>query len=485
MKVLIAGSEMAPLIKTGGLGDVLGALPGALAELGNDVIICIPLYEKDIDARYEIGKLDIEGKVDIGGTEKLYSVAEFKLSNHKTRAYLIANQEFFGRAGLYINASTGRDFEDNDLRFSFFCKVLLDLLPKLNWRPDILNVHDWQAALLPVYLRTIEKDNSFFSKTKGVLTIHNMAYQGKFSKSRYQMLRLPEELMHATAPMEFCGESNFLKGGISFADKIIAVSETYAQEIQGSLGCGLEGVVRGRANDVLGILNGVDYSIWSPETDEKIAVRYQMGNLTGKRKNKMALLNELGLKFRDDVPLVGMVSRLVEQKGLNLVIEGADKLFALDLQLVILGSGDKNIESELKRLESEYKTKMKVKLRFDETLAHKIEAGSDMYLMPSLFEPCGLNQMYSLKYGTPPIVHKVGGLADTVIDYNESLRNGTGFVFDEFTVDSMITAIERAIQLYSKKRKWFMLEKNGMAQDFSWRRSAGKYQELFESLIKS
>ncbi|HEX2896952.1 MAG TPA: glycogen synthase GlgA [candidate division Zixibacteria bacterium] len=485
MKILLAGSEMAPLVKTGGLGDVLGALPKALAELGNEVAVCIPSYSKDIEKKFSGQRVAAEGVVNIGGDNKSYQIYETEIPQTPFKTFLIKNEEYFGRHGLYVDPKTGKNFEDNDLRFSFFCKVIIDFLQKINWRPDIVHAHDWQAALLPVYIRVTEKENQFFSKTKTVLTIHNMAYQGKFPKSRYHLLKLPEELHYATAPLEYFGETNFLKGGISFADKVTTVSETYAREIQGPLGSGLEGVLKQRAKDVVGILNGVDYSVWSPEKDRLIPYRFRTGNMSGKKKDKIELLKTFGWPVAEGVPLVGMVSRLVEQKGLNLIIEGAKKIFALDLQLVILGSGDKKIERELKWLETEYPNKMKVFLKFDEKLAHQIEAGADMYLMPSLFEPCGLNQMYSLKYGTPPIVHKTGGLVDTVADHDLKTDTGTGLVFEKFTVDSMVDAISRAVELYSKKRKWSRLVKNGMSQDFSWNSSAKKYHNLFESLVKN
>ncbi len=476
---------MAPLVKTGGLGDVLGALPNALAKLGNEVIVCIPGYSKNIGKSFAGKSLEVDDAVKVGGTNKPYKIHSVELPDASFQTFLIQNQEYFGRQGLYVDPKTGQDFEDNDLRFSFFCKAILDFIQKINWNPDIVHVHDWQTALLPVYIRNAEKENPFFANTKTVLTIHNMAYQGKFPKVRYKMLELPDELHYATAPLEFFGETNFLKGGISFADKVTTVSETYAKEIQGALGCGLEGVLKQKAKDVMGILNGADYSVWSPEQDRQIPFRYKTGNMSGKKKGKVELLKTLGWQASERVPLLGMISRLVEQKGLNLVIEGAKKVFALDLQMVILGKGDKKIERELKWLESEYPQKLKVFLKFDEKLAHQIEAGADMYLMPSLFEPCGLNQMYSLKYGTPPIVHKTGGLADSVQDYDAVSESGTGFVFEKFTVDAMVEAIRRAVELYGKKRKWSKLVKNGMAQDFSWSRSAQKYHNLFESLIKN
>ena len=476
---------MTPLVKTGGLGDVLGALPKALAELGHDVTVCIPNYEKDLDRNVVLRLLDLEGKVEVEGKTKTYSVFEAVIPDKSFKILLIGKDELFGRAGLYVDPKTGKDFQDNDVRFSFFAKAAIDVVQKMKWRPDIIHAHDWQTGLVPVYLRTVEKDNHFFAKTKLVLTIHNMAYQGKFKKVRYRRLGLPEELIYATAPLEFYGEINFLKGGISFADKITTVSRTYAREIQGKLGCGLDGVLRYRSKDIVGIVNGVDYSVWSPSKDKLIPFRYRETNLAGKKKNKLELLRQSGLSADENVPLFGMVSRLVEQKGVGLVLEAAEQLFSLNIQLIILGTGDKKLVKGLKSLEKKHGNKLKVYLEFDERLAHLIEAGADIYLMPSLFEPCGLNQMYSLKYGTPPVVHKVGGLADTIIDYNEETEAGTGFVFDEFKTYAMMQAVERATNLFAKKRRWTKLMKNGMQQDFSWNTAAHNYVLLFESLVKN
>jgi len=474
---------MAPLVKTGGLGDVLSSLPQAMADLGHEVRVCLPYYAAINNQKAHIKSTGIKGEVKIGKFSKLYEILQIQMDNTSFEIHLIDNKDYFGRIGLYANGKTGKVFHDNDERFSFFCRAMLDYLKKSNWRPDIIHAHDWQTALLPVYINTIEKNQAQFKNTRTVLTIHNMSYQGKFDKNRYPLLGLPVELIYATNQLEYYDESNFLKGGISFADKITTVSEAYAREIQRALGCGLEGVLRERTKDVVGILNGVDYSIWSPSSDKNIPHRYNISNLSGKRKNKVELLNRSKLPIHEGTPLIGMVGRLVEQKGLRLVIEGSEELFEMNLQLIILGTGDKAIEQELKKLELRHGRRLKVYLKFDEKLAHEIEAGADIFLMPSLFEPCGLNQMYSLKYGTPPIVHKVGGLADTVSEFEESTGIGTGFVFEDFSVEAMIQSIGRAVRLYSKKRKWTKLMKNGMKQDFSWNKSAEKYSQLFASLV--
>jgi len=324
-----------------------------------------------------------------------------------------------------------------------------------------------------------------FSKTKTVLTIHNLAYQGVFEKSCYPKLGLPEELFFATGPFEFYKKVNFLKGAISFADKITTVSPRYAREIQSSseLGCGLDGLLKERADDLTGILNGVDYTVWSPSRDKKIPFNYHRANLSGKKENKVELLRKSGLPIREKTPLIGIISRLVDQKGFDLVTGIADELFKMNIQMVVLGNGEKKYHEFFEKLEQKYPDKLKVYLKFDDKLAHLIEAGADIFLMPSRFEPCGLNQMYSLKYGTVPVVREVGGLADTVVDYNEDTGEGTGFVFKEYTRTALMEAITRAVDLYSNRRLWFKIIKTGMKQDFSWDIAAAKYDELFRQLV--
>jgi starch synthase len=482
MKILMAGSEMAPFVKTGGLGDVLGALPDEIGKLGHEVLIVIPFYRNEIRHTKSTVIGDISGKFDMGGRSCDYCVYELNNANGASKILLVECDEFFGRAGLYVDPKTRKDFEDNYLRFAFFPKAVLHLTAKLNWSPDIINVHDWQTALIPIYVKRTSGDDNFFAKSRTVLTIHNLAYQGVFKMDGFSALGLPDNLVRPMGEMEYYGKMNYLKGGILFSDKITTVSHTYAREIQSELGCGLEGVLVSRTQDISGILNGVDYEIWSPATDKLIKFAYRESNLSGKRKNKTELLKAVGFSLSEGVPLIGMVSRLVEQKGMKLIVEAAEELFSLNMQMVILGTGEKELERALVKLAQEYPKKLKVILKFDERLAHMIEAGSDIYLMPSMFEPCGLNQMYSLKYGTPPIVHNVGGLADTIVDYNEMTAEGTGFIFNEFTVASMMGAVTRALDLFNKKKKWSQLIKNGMKQDYSWKSSAKQYVQLFESL---
>ncbi|RKX28899.1 MAG: glycogen synthase GlgA, partial [Candidatus Zixiibacteriota bacterium] len=419
--------------------------------------------------------------------EKKYPVTLHVISLGKTgvQVYFIGNERFFSREGVYLDPDTGKDYEDNDERFVFFSRAVLAVMRQLDYKPDVVHAHDWQTALIPVYLKTTDSDDSFFSSTRSVLTIHNLAYQGKFKHEHFSLLGLGNELfLPATGAFEFYGKVNFLKGGIFHADRITTVSQKYADEIQTQeFGCGLEGVLSEQKDKLTGILNGVDYTIWSPSCDNQIYARYHIANLSGKRTNKIELLGEAGMPVRDKVPLIGLVSRLEKQKGWDLVANAADRLLKMNIQMAVIGTGQQKYHDLVKELQVKYPDKFHGWLTFDDVLAHRIEAASDIFLMPSQFEPCGLNQMYSLKYGTVPIVRKVGGLADTVVDYDPNTAEGTGFVFEEYSTEAMLEAVERAVNLFSKKRAWTKVMKNGMKQNFSWSRSAAQYVDLYQELI--
>ncbi len=483
MKILIAGSEMSPLVKTGGLGDVLGSLPEALQKLGNDVRTFLPYYRTINKLKPKTQTVISEASLNMPAGKIDYQVELLLDENSSVGQFLIVNDIYFGREGIYFDPATNSEYSDNDERYAFFCRAILDCIQKLNWQPDIIHVNDWHTSLIPVYLKTNEKNNKFFESTRTVLTIHNMAYQGKFDKERFELLGLPDDLVRKAGKMESFGQTNFLKGGISFSDKIVTVSQTYAKEIQNDQGCGLEKLLKKRANDLCGIINGVDYSVWDPAKDKHIFANYQISNLSGKKVNKIDFLNEIGLSPRSEVPLIGMVTRLVEQKGIGLILQSAQKLFERDIQMVILGTGEKKLEHELSTLSVRYPDKLKTFFEFNEVLAHKIEAASDIFLMPSKFEPCGLNQMYSFKYGTVPVVHKVGGLADTVTEFDPETGEGNGFLFDKFNSGSMLAALNRASLLYQEKRSWIKLMINGMKLDLSWNKSARSYHDLFINLF--
>ncbi len=484
LKILMVASEAGPFARTGGLGDVLGALPKAISALGHEVKVFLPRYGF-IDPAFKLTPFDWNVRIPAGDRSARLTIEHTRPGRSKVEYFFVCNSSLFDRSDFYIDPGTGKDYTDNDDRFAFFNRAVLETVKKIDWRPDIIHVHDWQAGLIPAYLKTAYASDPFFLSTRTVLTIHNLGYQGIFAGDRFPRLGLPSELFYAvTGAFEFFGKVNFLKGAISFADQVTTVSRRYASEIQSSaeFGCGLEGVLKGRARDLNGILNGVDYAIWSPTRDKKVPYKYTLANLSGKKKNKVELLVSAGLPVREKTPLIGMITRLTDQKGLDLIAEAATRLFALNIQMMILGTGDEKYQSLLRKLEIAHPDRLKVYLTFDDGLAHRIEAGSDCFLMPSRWEPCGLNQLYSLRYGTVPIVRSVGGLADTVLDFNPETGLGTGFVFREYEPEAMLTAIERAVVLFSRKRMWIKIIKNGMQQDYSWEKSAREYARLFERL---
>jgi starch synthase len=485
LRILEVASEVAPFARTGGLGDVVGALPKALARLGHDVKVFLPRYGFIKGAELGLRPLDQKLGVSILGKATPFSLELHHDSRSKIDHYFVKSSVYFDREAFYVDPATGKDYLDNDDRFIFFCRAVLESVQRLNWRPDIIHIHDWQAALIPAFLKTTIADDEFFRNTRTVLTIHNLGYQGLFPAERFKRMELPEKMFFAmTGPFEFFGKVNLLKGGLILADKLTTVSEQYAKEIQSTeeYGCGLEGVLTERAADLTGILNGVDYSVWSPSRDKHIPYRFTVSNLSGKRKNKVELMQSSRLPLRDTAPLVGMIGRFTDQKGWDLIEEAADVLFSMNIQMIVLGTGDQKYVDLLKTLEKKYPDKLRAYMTFDDALAHRIEAAADIFLMPSRWEPCGLNQLYSLRYGTVPVVRKVGGLADTVIDWDPKAQTGTGFVFEEYDAEEMVAALKRAIAVFSRKRTWTKIVKAGMEQDFSWEHSAKKYGELFERL---
>ncbi len=484
LNIVVAASEMVPFAKTGGLGDVLGALPHSLARQGHRVKMFLPHYANLNSDRNRLEKLDLAADITIGETVRSLSTAVCRDRKSGLETYFVGNDHYFGRPGLYTDPATGSDFVDNDERFVFFCRGVLRILAELDFKPDVIHVHDWQAGLIPVYLKTTMADDPFFARTKTVLTIHNLAHQGTFAEDRIKNLDLPKELFYATGPMEFYGKANFLKGAIHYADKITTVSKRYAEEIQTEeFGSGLHGVLKERASDLTGILNGVDYTIWSPSRDKLIPHRYYLANLSGKRMNKVELLNRAGLPVREKTPLIGIISRLVHQKGFDLIEAAAEDLFKMNMQMIVLGMGEQKYHDLLADLEAKYPDRLKAFYVLDEKVAHQIEAGADAFLMPSLFEPCGLNQMYSLKYGTVPIVNAVGGLADTITNFDPATGEGNGFVMRAQTPKALLEAVERVIETYQRKRVWSSIMKSGMRQDFSWNRAVEEYTDLFKKLV--
>lgn len=486
MHVVMAASELAPFAKVGGLADVLGALPRALSQLGVTTSVVIPLYRCVFqNARgHPIEPLPLTVKVPIAERTVYGRVMRSHLPRSNVPVYFIDCPEYFDREEIY--GEGGQDYRDSAERFIFFSRAALELWSVLDEDPDVIHVHDWQTALIPVYVKEMYRPlYSRFEKASLVLTIHNLAYQGRFWHWDMVLTGLSWELF-TWQKLEFEGHLNFLKAGIVYADAITTVSRTYASEIlTPEYGHGLDGVLRARKDRLRGIVNGVDYEIWNPATDPHLPANYDVDSVEeGKRICKAHLQQEFGLE-QQDVPLIAQIGRLDPQKGWDLVERIADDLMRRGVQYIALGTGQRHYEEWLREFVARHPRQAGARIAFDEALAHRIEAGADIFLMPSRFEPCGLNQLYSLRYGTVPVVHKVGGLADTVVDCTEeTLANGTatGFVFDTYKPAACLEAIDRALRLWHDRPQWLRLVRNGMQQDWSWTRSAREYLELYYEL---
>ena len=482
MKILFASSEAHPLIKTGGLADVSGALPRALRNAGQDIRLVLPAYRQ---ARRNAGPLREVARLTPPGTGGPVTLLYGRLPGSRVPLYLVDAPDCFDRDGGPYSAPEGHDWPDNAARFALFARAVCGLARDragLDWQPDLVHCNDWQTGLVPALLSLEE------NRPATLFTIHNLAYQGLFPHAEFQRLDLPMEWWSLHA-LEFHGQMSFIKGGLVFADRINTVSPTYAREIRTpGFGCGLDGLLRARASVLSGILNGVDYATWNPGTDRLIERRYTARNLDGKRDNKRALLHAFGLPDDDGALLFGHVGRLVDQKGIDLVLALIPQLVQRPLRLVILGTGDPGLEQALREAARRHPDRIGVHIGYSEARSHLLEAGSDAFLMPSRFEPCGLNQLYSLRYGTPPVVHRTGGLADSVVDATpERLADGsaTGFVFDAPRPESLLAAMDRALALFADGAAWRRLMRQGMQADFSWKRSAAEYLELYHRTLET
>ncbi len=479
MKILFVASEGLPFSKTGGLADVIEALPKALVALGHQVAVLLPRYRNTKSVGTRVPSLTVPA----GGELRFPAILEGG-SLHGVLYYFVDDLEYFDRDQLYGMA--GKDYPDNAERFAEFCGAALEFCKQV-WMPDVIHCHDWQAGLVPVLLKTRYSRDPVLHDVPVVFTIHNMGYHGSFSRDTLKKIGLPESLF-SIDQIEFYGRVNFLKGALIFADYLTTVSPTYAEEIQTlEYGHGLDGVVRGRADRLMGILNGADYTAWSPERDKGIAARYSPKDLSGKSACKKNLIELIGLPSGVmELPLIGMVSRFAGQKGFDLIEEIAADLLTEDVALVALGAGEPRYEKFLRELAKAYPAKVAVKVAYDNTLAHKIEAGVDIFLMPSRYEPCGLNQIYSLKYGTVPVVRATGGLDDTIDAYDPATGRGTGFKFEPYDGLSLLAAIREALAVYrNAPAAWRQIQLNGMARDFSWQVSAAEYAKLYEAAWKS
>jgi len=483
-RVAMLSAESVPFAKVGGLADVVGALSRSIQDLGCSVAVFLPRY-----ASLELpegSELELVSKIEVPvrGEDTpalVYALRAPGSPPHLTN-YFIANDRYFGRPGIYNNPATGEAFPDNAERFAFYSRACLEAMRALAFVPEVIHANDHQAALVPAYLKTLYAEDPFFQMTATVLSIHNMGYQGVYDAESMAIAGFPPTYFYPLSPFEFWGKMNYLKAGIQFADVITTVSERYAEEIQSGeeFGFGLQGVLNARRADLVGILNGIDVRIWNPRTDRMIAARYDAESLERKGACKEALLQESGLPGEKNLPLFGMISRLAEQKGFDLIEAAADRLFALPAQWVVLGSGSKRYEELFQSLEARYPERLEFRKGFDDPLAHRIEAGSDFFLMPSRYEPCGLNQMMSMRYGTVPVVRWTGGLADTVEPYAPgSSEEGTGIVFTPYTPEALLHAVEEALALYASPRALARVRQNGMGRDFSWEASARKYLQLY------
>jgi starch synthase len=488
LNILFVSSEVDPFAKTGGLADVSSALPQAIKELGHEIRIMMPRYRFISERKFKLHDIirlkDIP--IPVGKTTEMGNVKSSFISNlkEKVQVYFLDNPNYFGRDGIYQSAVGKKDYKDNDERFIFFCRGILETLKRLGWQPDIIHCNDWQTGLVPAYLKSVYASDTFFKHVRTVFTIHNMAYQGAFPPESFGKSGLPEEMFNPDG-VEAYGKFNFLKAALAYSDAITTVSERYAEEICTSdeFGAGLNGFLAKRRKDLRGILNGIDYQIWDPSKDEYIYRMYDAKSLEAKVDNKRALVNRFNLNFSESIPVIGAISRLVEQKGFDLVLEILDEMMKLDLQFILLGSGEKSVEKKFEAYQKKYSDRMGVFFGFDNELAHLIEAGSDMFLMPSRYEPCGLNQMYSMRYGTVPIVRATGGLDDTVEDYSGSGK-GTGFKFEKYDAKELLKTIQRAVKVFQQPEEWKKLMRNGMMKDFSWEHSAKKYVALYKEILK-
>lgn len=477
LRVVFVSSEVFPFSKTGGLADVCGTLPRALAALGVKVRIFTPYYRVVREAKFEVAPAGPPVPVPFGGEPRPARWLETVLPGTSVRVFLLDDPEFFDRDGLY--GTPHGDHPDNARRFSFFCRATLEFLRARPEPPGVLHAHDWQAALTIALLRTTLRDR--FPRTRTVFTIHNLGYQGLFDAREWGYLGLDWEHFHWRA-LEYYGRINFLKAGAVFAERITTVSPTYAREIQTEeMGAGLHGLFQHRAADIVGILNGIDTQTWNPRNDPYLEAPFDVENLSGKARCKESLQRKLGLSPDPHVPVLGLVTRLAEQKGVDLFLDVAEQIVGEGAQLAVLGAGSAPLEERTRRLAAGLPGRVAVKIGFDERLAHEIEAGADMFLMPSRYEPCGLNQMISMRYGTIPIVRATGGLADTVVDASEAER-GTGFVFTEPSAPAFLACVRRALAAWKHPRGWRDLQRRAMQQDFSWDRSAREYLALYQGL---
>jgi len=481
MRILIATPEAVPFVKTGGLADVAGALCGEFRKLKKEVRIFLPLYKKVRERKTKLLDTGITISVPVG-----HRTVSGRIFSDQVSTFFIECDEFFDRQELY--GTPEGDYSDNAARFVFFSRGVLEACKVLNFRPDVIHCNDWQTSLVQLYLRTIYRADSFFKNTATLLTIHNLGYQGIFPASDMATANLGLELFTPEG-IEFYGKINFLKAGIISADILTTVSDTYSKEIlDKEYGFGLEGLLKTRVNDLFGVINGIDYEEWNPAKDEFLPACYGQSDMSGKMVCKRELVQSLFKrpwnKKTARIPLISVVGRFSEQKGLDLIMQSMPEIMSSDVKLVVLGKGDERYHKSFLELSKKYGDKVSVTIGFDEALAHRIYAGSDFLLMPSKYEPCGLGQLISLRYGCVPIARKTGGLTDTIRDYDPLVSSGTGFLFSDFTPSAMQDALKRAFCVYTDDGKMMKMIEDGMKMDFSWKKSALRYLDLYKAALK-
>jgi len=460
MKIVICASEVVPFAKTGGLADVCGTLPPALEKLGHEVVVITPRYK----------------------TSNIQAPAPMVRIGENIRVCFIEHHHYFGREGLY--GESGGEYHDNLERFTYFCHASFDVLKEIKFSPDIIHCHDWHAALIPILLKTNYQNDPFFKNARSMLTIHNLAYQGVFPKRQYEKLGIRGNVFN-TQGMEFYDQVNILKGGIVFADVITTVSPQYSKEIQTKeLGCGLDGVLRNRSHDIYGIINGLEYDIWNPKDDPLLDFPFGTTDVNEqKQKNKLVVQTLLNLPLLETVPVFGFVGRLCHQKGLDIIMEAIDDIVDQDGQVVFTGVGDKKYHRMIEDAAERHPRHVGKFLKFDEAIAHKIYAASDFFLMPSVYEPCGLGQMIALRYGAIPIVYKTGGLADTIRLYDPIHKTGNGFVFTQYNREAFIEAVQEALKVYRQKAQMKDLLDQALRYRFSWEKSAKEYVRIYQKCL--
>ena len=479
MKIVYLSSEATPFAKTGGLADVAGALPKFLAKLGLETRLFLPLYQEVRKKNLPLRKILDDHPLVWGSRKERFSV--WQGSEDSQFAFFIEKDKWYDRDNLY--GTPAGDYPDNGERFAFYSLAALETMRALDFGPDIVHAHDWQSAISLAYLKFLYAGRPPFDHTRSLFTIHNLAYQGLFENALLARIGLPGDLFKPEH-LEFYGKINFLKAGILYSTAVNTVSPRYSREIQThEFGFGLDGLLRQRKDVLSGILNGVDYSDWNPGHDNFLTVRYSSDNIRGKAEIKAELLQMFGLPLSaKEAPLIGMVSRLAGQKGLDILLEALPGLMASGVKLIILGMGEEKIQKALLEARDRYPSFLGLKVAFDDSAAHKIYAGCDMFLIPSRYEPCGLTQMYSLKYGTIPIVRATGGLDDSIQEFHPGSRRGDGFKFWDYSADALLKAVRTAVKVYTDKPAWNALIQNAMASDFSWEKSAGQYLALYKKI---